>query len=113
MKKIVQKSRWKYNVIAARSSSGALEALKETTQIPSLILADYRLNEELTGADCIRLIQKTLGQDIPAAIITGDTAPDRIQEAKASGFILLHKPLRPAKLRQLIRSVQAKTFGAG
>ncbi|WP_051610227.1 ATP-binding protein [Terasakiella pusilla] len=104
---------WKYNVIAARSSSGALEALKETTQIPSLILADYRLNEELTGADCIRLIQKTLGQDIPAAIITGDTAPDRIQEAKASGFILLHKPLRPAKLRQLIRSVQAKTFGAG
>lgn len=103
---------WKYNVIAVRSSSGALEALKETTQVPSLILADYRLNEDLTGADCIRLIQKTLGQEIPAAIITGDTAPDRIQEAKASGFILLHKPLRPAKLRQLIRSVQAKTFGA-
>lgn len=104
---------WKYNVLAARSSAGALEALKEVDQIPSLILADYRLNEDLTGADCIRLIQKTLGQDIPAAIITGDTAPDRIQEAKASGFILLHKPLRPAKLRQLIRSVQAKSFAGG
>jgi len=75
-----------------------------------LILADYRLQEELTGADSIRLIHKKLNHAVPAAIITGDTAPDRIQEAKASGFVLLHKPLRPAKLRQLIRSVQVKSF---
>ena len=26
-------------------------------------------------------------------IVTGDTSPDRLREAKASGFRLLHKPL--------------------
>ncbi|SCA58007.1 putative Histidine kinase [Candidatus Terasakiella magnetica] len=101
---------WKYNVIAAGSTQEALDALDETDEIPNLILADYRLQEELTGADSIRMIHEKLGKEIPAAIITGDTAPDRIQEAKSSGFVLLHKPLRPAKLRQLIRSVQVKTF---
>ena len=101
---------WKYDVITASSTQDALDALDETEAIPSLILADYRLQENLTGADSIRMIQEKLNQAIPAAIITGDTAPDRIQEAKASGFVLLHKPLRPAKLRQLIRSVQVKSF---
>ncbi|NVK19133.1 MAG: PAS-domain containing protein [Methylocystaceae bacterium] len=101
---------WKYDAVSALSSEGALEMLKDMDKLPDLILADYRLNEDLTGADCIRLIHDTVGQKIPSAIITGDTAPDRIQEAKSSGFILLHKPLRPAKLRQLIRSVQVKTF---
>jgi hypothetical protein len=26
-------------------------------------------------------------------LITGDTAPDRIKEAQASGYLLLHKPV--------------------
>ncbi len=103
-------SGWKYDVIAASSTQEALERVKQSVKKPSLILADYRLQEDLTGAQAIRLIHEQLGQEIPAAIITGDTAPDRIQEAKSSGFILLHKPLRPAKLRQIIRTVHAGTF---
>ncbi|NVJ91894.1 MAG: PAS-domain containing protein [Methylocystaceae bacterium] len=99
---------WKYDVATALSSTDAMSLIEKDGIEPSLIIADYRLNENLTGADCIRLIHEKLNKDIPAAIITGDTAPDRIQEAKASGFVLLHKPLRPAKLRQLIRSVQAQ-----
>ncbi|WP_135078770.1 ATP-binding protein [Terasakiella sp. SH-1] len=108
MKQLI--SGWKYNVLAAGSTQEALEAIDTTDEMPSLILADYRLQEEMTGADSIRKIHEKLGEQIPAAIITGDTAPDRIQEAKSSGFVLLHKPLRPAKLRQLIRSVQVKNF---
>ncbi len=99
---------WKYRVITASSSKEALRKLDESEDEPNLILADYRLQENVTGAEAIRLIQDKLGRSIPAAIITGDTAPDRIQEAKASGFVLLHKPLRPAKLRQLIRSLQSQ-----
>lgn len=101
---------WKYNVIAALSSDEAMEKIRKSPEEPSLILADYRLKEERNGADAIRMIQSELKRNIPAAIITGDTAPERIQDAKNSGFVLLHKPLRPAKLRQLIRSVHAKNF---
>ncbi len=106
-------SGWKYDVVAALSTQEALDAIDENSLEPSLILADYRLQEEMTGADAIRVIHEKIGRKIPAAIITGDTAPDRIQEAKASGFVLLHKPLRPAQLRQLIRSVLVKSFTGG
>lgn len=101
---------WNYDVIAALSTQDALNQLDKTDVRPSLILADYRLQEKMTGADSIRAIQEKLNYPIPAAIITGDTAPERIQDAKASGFVLLHKPLQPAKLRQLIRNVQVQTL---
>jgi CheY-like chemotaxis protein len=40
--------------------------------------------------------------DLPALLITGDTAPERLREAMASGITLLHKPLSP---QQLLRSM--------
>jgi hypothetical protein len=35
-------------------------------------------------------------------LISGDTAPERLREARASGYHLLHKPVQPAKLRALL-----------
>jgi hypothetical protein len=35
-------------------------------------------------------------------LITGDTAPDRLAEARASQLILLHKPVSNSKLRAAI-----------
>jgi len=35
-------------------------------------------------------------------LITGDTAPDRIKEAEASGYLLLHKPVPNEVLREAI-----------
>jgi hypothetical protein len=39
---------------------------------------------------------------IPAMLITGDTAPDRLAEAQASGLLLLHKPVSNGRLRAAI-----------
>ena len=33
---------------------------------------------------------------------TGDTAPERLREAAHSGYAVLHKPVRPGKLRALL-----------
>jgi len=65
---------------------------------PDLIIADYRLESQVTGREAIALVQDTLGEAIPAIIITGDTAPTRLREAKTSGFPILHKPIRPELL---------------
>jgi hypothetical protein len=35
-------------------------------------------------------------------IITGDTAPEEISKIEHSGFTVLHKPIKPAKLRLII-----------
>jgi len=37
--------------------------------------------------------------EIPAMLLSGDTLLQRINEARASGLVLLHKPIHPAKIR--------------
>ena len=78
---------------------------------PDLIICDYRLRGEETGISAIRQLAEAYNEDIPAMLITGDTAPDRIGEAQASGYLLLHKPLSNSRLRaavgQLMRSHEA------
>jgi signal transduction histidine kinase len=65
---------------------------------PDILISDYRLREQRTGAQAIAELRTLLGPDIPALMITGDTAPDRLREALASGTLLLHKPVTPELL---------------
>jgi hypothetical protein len=39
---------------------------------------------------------------VPAFLISGDTAPERLREARSSGYYLLHKPVLPITLRATI-----------
>lgn len=74
-------------------------------QPPELVISDYRLRGVRTGAEGIAELRAELGQGLPALLITGDTAPSRLREARASGVPLLHKPVSPAQLHHKIRSV--------
>jgi hypothetical protein len=40
---------------------------------------------------------------VAACLMSGDLNPDLAQAAKSAGLTLLNKPVRPAKLRSLIR----------
>lgn len=73
-----------------------------TTRIPDLIIADYRLEAQITGVEAVAMIRELHDEAIPAIIITGDTAPERLREAKLSGFPILHKPVRPEELLEQI-----------
>jgi CheY-like chemotaxis protein len=42
------------------------------------------------------------GTDIPALLLTGDTAPARLREATESGLPLLHKPVPPSVLHDTL-----------
>ncbi|MCW8916871.1 MAG: ATP-binding protein [Magnetovibrio sp.] len=76
---------------------------------PDIIIADYRLDADHTGRDAIELIRRTLATDIPAIIVTGDTAPERLREAKESGFPILHKPVRPEELMALVNKTLSRS----
>lgn len=65
---------------------------------PDLILADYRLRGNRDGLQAIAAIRARLGRAVPAIVITGDTAPDRLRSVHASGAALLHKPVVPEDL---------------
>jgi signal transduction histidine kinase/ActR/RegA family two-component response regulator len=59
---------------------------------PDVILADMRLRNGESGIAAISSIVAAIG-DTPAVLISGDTAPDRLQEATRAGIKLLHKPV--------------------
>jgi CheY-like chemotaxis protein len=54
------------------------------------------------GIGVIKRLQSNCGERIPAVLITGDTASDRLQEAQESGLVLLHKPVAEIKLRATV-----------
>jgi len=72
---------------------------------PQLLIVDYRLRHNASGIETIGRLQVLAGQRIPALVITGDTAPDRLREAQRSGYPLLHKPVKPPQLHMVMRQV--------
>ena len=98
---------WGCKVTLAGSEEEAMEKLKDCAP-PHIIIADYRLREGKTGAQAIERLRVEFGKDIPALIITGDTDPERLREAQASGHALMHKPVQPAKLRAYLRRAQRR-----
>lgn len=93
---------WGYTVIAAGCGDEMLERMVDIREAPRLLICDYRLRDNETGTAAVERLRLEFNDDIPAMLVTGDTAPDRIREAEASGLLLLHKPVANSKLRAAI-----------
>jgi signal transduction histidine kinase/CheY-like chemotaxis protein len=93
--------KWGCRVITADSDSKALKAAAEQDDRPDLIISDYYLANGRTGIDTIEWLRGELSAEIPAFLISGDTDPATLLEAKAKGFHLLHKPVDPMALRAM------------
>lgn len=72
---------------------------------PDLIISDYRLRASRTGAEAIAALRTQASFEVPALLITGDTSPERLREALASGIPLLHKPVPPQALHDRLLSL--------
>lgn len=99
---------WGWDVLAAASAEEALRQLDGAERLPDVIIADYRLRYGRTGVDAIRDIHAFVGELIPAILLTGDTSPDRIREARRSGFTLLHKPVTLSELSSHLEEARAR-----
>jgi CheY-like chemotaxis protein len=93
---------WGCQVIGGATAEAALANGDEAMRRPDLIISDYRLANGKTGIEAVEHLRHMLGDDIPAFLITGDTAPERMREASASGFHLLHKPVSSMALRAML-----------
>lgn len=86
-------------VLLADSTASALAAIECVR--PDIVLADLRLRGSDNGIVTVREVRKAFPQ-IPAILISGDTAPDRLREAEEAGIELLHKPILVGELEQAI-----------
>jgi CheY-like chemotaxis protein len=94
---------WGYEAVIAASEAEAMDRLSALDRAPDIIISDYRLRAGKTGIEAIRHIRARYGnRPIPSLLITGDTAPERLQEAEASGYRLLHKPVSSSKLKDVL-----------
>ena len=99
---------WGLQAIGVENLSMALPHLKPGLR-PDLIVSDYRLSENENGIDAIIGLRAAAGCNIPACLISGDTDASVLQAAQAADLHLLQKPVRPAKLRSLLRHLLAES----
>jgi CheY-like chemotaxis protein len=97
--------RWGCLVVTAESESAALASLAGDDPLPDLIISDYRLADGHTGIEAIQRLRSAFRAPVPAFLITGDIAPERLSEASANGFHLLHKPVDPMALRAMLNQI--------
>jgi CheY-like chemotaxis protein len=96
---------WGCAVASGDNAGSALSKIEAAQQQPALIVSDYRLANGESGIDTIRQLRERFDRTIPALLISGDTAPDRLREADQAGFRLLHKPVAPMRLRALVNQL--------
>jgi signal transduction histidine kinase/CheY-like chemotaxis protein len=97
-----QLSYWGHEVLTAAGADEAIEKLSAYRGKPDLIICDYRLRGEEDGIEAVARLRADYNDSIPAMLITGDTAPDRLRDAHASDLTLLHKPVSSTKLKRAI-----------
>ena len=96
---------WGCRVVAADSEEGAVAGIAAAEQRPDLIIADYRLGGGKTGIEAIERLRDGLSPAVPAFLISGDTAPERLRDAAENGYSLLHKPVAPMQLRATVNQL--------
>lgn len=100
---------WGCRVHLADGTTQAVQvALREPVDV---VLSDLRLAHEDSGLRVLQAL-RALKPAARMALITGDTAPDRIRQAESAGAVLMHKPVAPERLRAFL-AAPADAEGAG
>ncbi|MBI1173869.1 MAG: response regulator [Sideroxydans sp.] len=90
---------WGGTVDVAESVEEARDLISKTEF--NLLICDYGLGDG-NGLDVIKWAERTYRRHVPAILVSGDTSAEVLKKVAAEGRHLLHKPVRPAKLRSLI-----------
>ena len=102
---------WGYTVFTAPGpNDGAVEAALAAGI--DAILADYHLeggpDETGLGDHAIAAVRRRAGREVPAFVITADRSDPVKARLAAAGLPVLTKPVKPAQLRALLRTVEAR-----
>jgi len=101
---------WGCRVVTAATPEAALTDVNRIGREarPDLIISDYHLSDGQSGITAIAKLREAYGA-VPAFLISGDTAPERLREARESGHHLLQKPVQPLKLRAMVNQFLTKS----
>ena len=100
---------WGVLVLKARGSSEAL-ALAAAIDLDA-VLVDYHLDDGSDGLELLRRLNERRDTALAGGLITADHGAHVALAARAQGYPLLHKPIRPAALRALLAASRRRSAG--
>lgn len=91
---------WGCEVLTATDEAEASLVLAGSP--PELILADYHLDQGMTGWQAVQKLRARFGYSIPAVMITADRSDQCRRELQGAGVPVLNKPVKAGKLRSVL-----------
>jgi len=89
---------WGYEVMTAADATQAEQAVVMLEGRVDLVLTDLHLGPGPGGVAVIANVRRLCGRDVPAILVTGDAAPEQVQDVALSGDPVLFKPVQPRRL---------------
>jgi CheY-like chemotaxis protein/anti-sigma regulatory factor (Ser/Thr protein kinase) len=96
-------AQWGCEVIASANGDEAIDRTRHRR--PDVVLCDLQLARGESGLDVIGRLQSLHGDALACAIVTAESASERVATARADGYAIVTKPARPAKLRALVEQL--------
>lgn len=91
---------WGCDVLTATDQAAALAVLDGSP--PEVILADYHLDQGVTGWDVVAALRTHFAQEIPAVMVTADRSDQCRRQLQGFGVPVLNKPVKAGKLRSVL-----------
>lgn len=93
---------WGMEVLNSDGTHGALALLANRRWRPDVILTDYRLDGMDTGVQAIAAVRALLRHDVPALIVSGESAVAIGEASEHLGAAVLEKPVAEVELRDVM-----------
>lgn len=94
---------WGCDVALAADEKQSLATLSAGE--PDLVIADFQLDEEVTGLDVVDALNQHARKRFPVIIVTANNTEDIRRLTQNSGHLFMAKPVKPAKLRALMATL--------
>ncbi|MFO1324610.1 MAG: ATP-binding protein [Burkholderiales bacterium] len=99
---------WGCVPVVAADADDAVAKLRGA-EPPDAMLVDFRLPDRRDGIAAIAQVRAAIGASVPAIVVSGESSSEELARLKAAGFMVMHKPVAPAKLRAALSYLLAAT----
>ena len=90
---------WGCNVVTALSGDDLSRQVDTVQGVADILIVDYHLDNGHTGAELVQELNARRSVPLPVLMITANYSNDLKQQMRDLGQVLMHKPVRPMKLK--------------
>ncbi|GGD01363.1 hybrid sensor histidine kinase/response regulator [Halopseudomonas salina] len=102
---------WGCHVVTALSEEDLASQVDNFHAHADLLIADYHLDNEVNGVDVVATINGRRGHPLPVLLITANYSNDLKLQVRELGHVLMHKPVKPLKLKTAMGHLLATQAG--